>query len=104
MVRRRKVGDVRWLNRFLPRVAETMLSRTGWRDTGLWSDGMMVANHMWLQDCHELFSHIIYAYQEVYMHTYIVLNDDLITEAMQLANVKTKREVVDIALRRFVAS
>ena len=38
------------------------------------------------------------------MRTHIVLNDALITEAMQLANVKTKREVVDIALRRFVAS
>ena len=38
------------------------------------------------------------------MRTNIVLNDDLITEAMRLANVKTKREVVDIALRRFVAS
>lgn len=38
------------------------------------------------------------------MHTHIVLNDDLIIEAMQLANVKTKREAVDIALRRFVAS
>ncbi len=38
------------------------------------------------------------------MRTHIVLNDDLITEAMQLAKVKTKREAVDIALRRFVAS
>ena len=38
------------------------------------------------------------------MRTHIVLNDALITEAMQLANVKTKREAVDIALRRFGAS
>ncbi|HRF42656.1 MAG TPA: type II toxin-antitoxin system VapB family antitoxin [Candidatus Competibacteraceae bacterium] len=38
------------------------------------------------------------------MRTNIVLNDDLINEAMQLAKVKTKREAVDIALRRFVAS
>ena len=38
------------------------------------------------------------------MRTNIVLNDDLIHEAMRLANVKTKREAVEIALRRFVAS
>lgn len=38
------------------------------------------------------------------MRTHIVLNDDLVTEAMWLANVKTKREAVDIALRRFVVS
>ncbi len=38
------------------------------------------------------------------MRTNIVLNDDLINEAMRLAKVKTKREAVDIALRRFVAS
>lgn len=38
------------------------------------------------------------------MRTNIVLNDELINEAMRLANVKTKREAVDIALRRFVAS
>ncbi|QQS54943.1 MAG: type II toxin-antitoxin system VapB family antitoxin [Candidatus Competibacteraceae bacterium] len=38
------------------------------------------------------------------MRTNIVLNDDLINEAMRLAKVKTKREAVDIALRRFVAN
>ena len=38
------------------------------------------------------------------MRTNIVLNDDLINEAMRLAKVKTKREAVGIALRRFVAS
>ncbi|HRD68397.1 MAG TPA: type II toxin-antitoxin system VapB family antitoxin [Candidatus Competibacter sp.] len=38
------------------------------------------------------------------MRTNIVLNDKLINEAMRLANVKTKREAVDIALRRFVAN
>ena len=37
------------------------------------------------------------------MRTNIVLDDNLITEAMRLANVKTKREAVDLALRRFVA-
>ena len=38
------------------------------------------------------------------MRTNIVLNDVLINEAMRLAKVKTKREAVDITLRRFVAS
>lgn len=37
------------------------------------------------------------------MRTNIVLDDDLINEAIRLANVKTKREAVDLALRRFVA-
>jgi Arc/MetJ family transcription regulator len=36
------------------------------------------------------------------VRTNIVLDDALVKEAMKLANVKTKREVVDIALRRFV--
>ena len=38
------------------------------------------------------------------MRTNIVLDDKLVKEAMKLANVKTKREAVDIALRRFVQS
>ena len=38
------------------------------------------------------------------MRTNIVLDDKLVREAMKLANVKTKREVVDIALRRFIQS
>lgn len=41
------------------------------------------------------------------MRTNIVLNDDLVNEVMRLANVKTKRkavDIVDIALRRFIAS
>jgi len=38
------------------------------------------------------------------MRTNIVLNDDLVTEAMQLTKLKTKREVVDLALRELVAS
>jgi Arc/MetJ family transcription regulator len=37
------------------------------------------------------------------MRTNIVLNDELVSEAMRLANVKTKREVVDLALQQFVA-
>ncbi len=38
------------------------------------------------------------------VRTNIVLDDKLVREAMRLANVKTKREAVDIALRRFVHS
>ena len=38
------------------------------------------------------------------MRTNIVLDDKLVKEAMKLANVKTKREAVDVALRRFVQS
>ncbi len=36
------------------------------------------------------------------MRTNIVLDDELITEAMALGNAKTKREVVDLALQEFV--
>ena len=36
------------------------------------------------------------------MRTNIVLDGGLVREAMKLANVKTKREAVDVALRRFV--
>jgi Arc/MetJ family transcription regulator len=38
------------------------------------------------------------------VRTNIVLDEKLVREAMKLANVKTKREAVDIALRRFVHS
>lgn len=38
------------------------------------------------------------------MRTNIVLDEKLIREAMKLAKVTTKREAVDIALRRFVRS
>ena len=37
------------------------------------------------------------------MRTNIVLNDKLINEAMRLAQVKTKREIVNLALQQFVA-
>ena len=37
------------------------------------------------------------------MRTNIVLDDRLIKQAMRLAKVKIKREVVDLALRDFVA-
>jgi Arc/MetJ family transcription regulator len=38
------------------------------------------------------------------LRTNIVLDEKLVAEAMKLAKVKTKREVVDLALRRFVHS
>jgi Arc/MetJ family transcription regulator len=38
------------------------------------------------------------------VRTNIVLDEKLVKEAMKLANVKTKREAVEIALRRFVHS
>lgn len=36
------------------------------------------------------------------MRTNIVLDDKLVKEAMRLANVRTMREAVDVALKRFV--
>jgi Arc/MetJ family transcription regulator len=38
------------------------------------------------------------------VRTNIVLDDKLIREAMKLADVRTMREAVDVALRRFVHS
>lgn len=38
------------------------------------------------------------------MRTNIVLDDKLVKEAMKLAGVRTMREAVDLALRRFVQS
>lgn len=38
------------------------------------------------------------------MRTNIVLDDKLVKEAMKLADVRTMREAVDLALRRFVQS
>lgn len=37
------------------------------------------------------------------MRTNIVLNDELLAEAMHLSRSKTKREVVDLALQELVA-
>jgi len=37
------------------------------------------------------------------MRTNIVLDDDLVREAMRMASIRTKREIVDLALREFVA-
>ena len=36
------------------------------------------------------------------MRTNIVLDDKLVRQAMKLANVRSKREAVDAALRKFV--
>jgi Arc/MetJ family transcription regulator len=45
------------------------------------------------------------AHPKVYpMRTNIVLDEELVHEAMRYANVKTKRELVDLALREFVAA
>ena len=38
------------------------------------------------------------------MRTNIVLDDELVKEAFRHAPVKTKRELVDLALREFVAA
>lgn len=37
------------------------------------------------------------------MRTNIVLDDELVQEAMRLSRIKTKRELVEQALREFVA-
>ena len=37
------------------------------------------------------------------MRTNIVLNEQLVEEAMRLSNTHTKKEVVDLALQNFVA-
>jgi Arc/MetJ family transcription regulator len=37
------------------------------------------------------------------MRTNIVIDDDLVSEAFKYAKVKTKRELVDLALKEFVA-
>ena len=45
----------------------------------------------------------MHTHHEVYtMRTNIVLDEKLVKEAMKLANVKTKREAVEVALRHFV--
>jgi Arc/MetJ family transcription regulator len=38
------------------------------------------------------------------VRTNIVLDDELVKEAFEYADVKTKRELVDLALREFVAN
>jgi Arc/MetJ family transcription regulator len=41
-------------------------------------------------------------HQEVYMRTNIVLDDRLVADAMRLTGAKSKREVVELALRQIV--
>jgi len=36
------------------------------------------------------------------VRTNIVLNDELVSEAQALSHIKTKRELIDVALREFV--
>ncbi len=38
------------------------------------------------------------------MRTNVVLDDDLVNEAMRLSGIKTKKDIISIALREFVAS
>jgi Arc/MetJ family transcription regulator len=38
------------------------------------------------------------------MHTSIVLDDKLVQEAFRYASVSTKRELIDLALREFIAN
>lgn len=37
------------------------------------------------------------------MRTNVVLDDELIEQAMRISHVKTKREMIDLALREFVS-
>jgi Arc/MetJ family transcription regulator len=41
-------------------------------------------------------------HEEVYMRTNIVLDDRLVADAMRLTRAKSKREVVELALREMV--
>lgn len=38
------------------------------------------------------------------MRTNIVLNDELVAEAQALSHIRTKRELIEVALREFVAN
>ncbi len=38
------------------------------------------------------------------MRTNIVLNDELVSEAQSLSQIKTKRELIEVALQEFVAN
>lgn len=37
------------------------------------------------------------------MRTNIAINEELLSEAMKLSSIKTKKEVVDVALKNYVA-
>ena len=45
----------------------------------------------------------IFVYKVNHMRTNIVLNDELVKEAMKLSHSNTKKEVIDLALQTFVA-
>jgi len=45
-----------------------------------------------------------YTHKEAYMRTNIVLDDSLVKEALKVSRVKTKKELVNQALREFVES
>ena len=45
-----------------------------------------------------------YTHQEKAMRTNIILDDQLVTEALQLSGKKTKKEVVNFALQKLVQS
>jgi len=38
------------------------------------------------------------------MRTNVVLDDDLVNEAMRLSGIKTKKDIISIALQEFVTS
>lgn len=44
-----------------------------------------------------------FVYNVSSMRTNIVLNDQLVKEAMRLSHTNTKKEVIDLALQNFVA-
>ena len=46
----------------------------------------------------------IFVYKTLEMRTSIVLNEQLVNEAMQLSHAHTKKEVVDLALQNFIDS
>lgn len=48
-------------------------------------------------------SNVYFVHEEVPMRTNIVLDDSLVQEAQALSQIKTKRELIDQALREFVA-
>ena len=48
--------------------------------------------------------HTIHIRRCINMRTNIVLDDELVEEAFRHSNAKTKRELVDLALREFVAN
>ncbi len=46
---------------------------------------------------------LIFTHHKAGMRTNIVLNDSLVKQALKLSNIKTKKEVVEEALKNYVA-